>query len=514
VDKIKTKKGFLFVVTIFLILTYILLSISVWVKAIETSERSYSEFYKESNVELAIEQISPHRIANVSTIVLNRGLMVLVDHSVDYPLKNTTDPNDYTHIEAALGEFLINGSPKAEHFENDVAPSEYNSSMSGWADNLNASLSAIGVYMDEFSVSNFRLSQSTYDKLDYSYDVNFTVRDKSGSTFVERDYTVNGEIDLNGFRDPGIMRESDNKIRSRRIFFNSTYDAPSTLKPTGISGFNQESGQGWFYGFVVEYLNANSIPAYERSRYMVVGTFDELRTYSSLGDFGAFIVTTPAGPGSTCTDTNGVFYEGDSKTFNPITYKGKDCTPTTSDPVTSQPYVVAPEFNISHTPPCPPMNGSATLDRHCVMFVTGAEPMELSKKKQKSNIHFYDIEKVRDYTMCGYYTQNSDAPSFLQRLFNNSYTFKSNFGIETFIIGNYSIAAFSESKIDQNSNLDRELFADDSGPYIRGLPGCKDASMCAASNKYTGRFSLTDTSIKNDYLFQTISCANGLAGCD
>ena len=110
--EIKNKKGFLFVVTVFLILTYILLSISVWVKSIEASERAYSEFYKESNVELVIEQITQKKVDSVTSIVLNRGLFVISDHSVDHPLiQGTTDPNE--HIEKAFC-FLLGQLPSAK----------------------------------------------------------------------------------------------------------------------------------------------------------------------------------------------------------------------------------------------------------------------------------------------------------------------------------------------------------------------------------------------------------------
>jgi hypothetical protein len=67
------RKGFLFVVTVFLILTYILLAISVWVKAIETSERSYAEFYRQSTLDLTIAQITPEKVNNVSNMALTRA---------------------------------------------------------------------------------------------------------------------------------------------------------------------------------------------------------------------------------------------------------------------------------------------------------------------------------------------------------------------------------------------------------------------------------------------------------
>ena len=120
------KKGFLFTVTVFLILTYILLSISVWVKAIESSERSFSEFYKESTVELTIEQITPAKVDNVSNIIMTRNLARLDEHSIDSPLRpGGVDEN--SNIRGALFDMLVNGSAGTSYFQGSTVPNETNS---------------------------------------------------------------------------------------------------------------------------------------------------------------------------------------------------------------------------------------------------------------------------------------------------------------------------------------------------------------------------------------------------
>ena len=80
------KKGFLFTVTVFLILIYILLSISVWVKSIEASERSFSEFYKESTVELTMEQITPAKMDHITHVIMSRNMVRLNDYSIGHSL--------------------------------------------------------------------------------------------------------------------------------------------------------------------------------------------------------------------------------------------------------------------------------------------------------------------------------------------------------------------------------------------------------------------------------------------
>jgi hypothetical protein len=130
-------------------------------------------------------------------------------------------------------------------------------------------------------------------------------------------------------------------------------------------------------------------------------------------------------------------------------------------------------------------------------------------KKRSSGGGLYKVESIRDFVMCGYYTHNPKAPSFLQRLLNDSYSRSSAlFGIETFVIGNY---ANDYGAYDLYSRLDRELF-NATGIKVRGLPGCRDFASCADS-PVTGIFTVSaDTKI--DYGLEDITCDDNAAGCD
>jgi len=137
------------------------------------------------------------------------------------------------------------------------------------------------------------------------------------------------------------------------------------------------------------------------------------------------------------------------------------------------------------------------------------------KLSTPSEFGFYDIEDARDVTLCGLYFKNPDAPSFVQRLLNNSYTRSSKeFGISTFLVGKYVLDWNSSTR--DLSKLDNELFSDSppSSVYsVRGLPGCKDTSMCADPYSPTGAFALSETAIK-DLGLEKIGCNNkNIAGC-
>ena len=175
------RKGFFFVVTIFLILTYILLSISVWVKGIQSSERLYSEFYKESSVELAIEQITPTRVDNITQMILTRGLYRINDYSSDYPIKPGSVSDPYSNLKSALFDSLVSGKISGDYFEkgaSDLSP-EPDSSLEGWVKGLNSSLQSVGAYVESYSITNFKISQEKYDSLNYSFDLVLILKDVS-----------------------------------------------------------------------------------------------------------------------------------------------------------------------------------------------------------------------------------------------------------------------------------------------------------------------------------------------
>jgi len=515
---IKTKRGFLFVITVFLILTYILLSISVWVKAVEASERTYSELYKESTVELVIEQLTPAKVSNISNIVMTRGVFVLNKHAVDSPLNAGPEDDEYYYIEKAMLEYLEGGSPGEENFNNTRAPeSEYNASLGGWVGNLNASLLAIGVYIDEFEIydDSFTFEQTGIDTLSYSFDMKISLRDTTGTTSLSRTYEVDGTVNITGFVDPAITRETKaiNEPVYRQFFF-MTGLYPDVESLNAGKEYSIDAGQGWFYGPLVGVSGAASMPDEHKHRYIVYGDYSAIR---GLGDeemnkFGGFILTNRPGDGGMCTYM-GSDYTGEIETFNAISYTGIDCDPEIEDidTMTNKPYVVVPAFDYEDMPDCPDL--VRDINRKCVLFIANADWDDLisdpEAKLETEHTGVFNIEALRDYTMCGYYVPNPDSPSYLQRLLPGSYSRNhSLFGIETFLIGEYMEPADYE----QYDRLDREMFNGTMMDYfIRGMPGCKHQGMCSNTETVTGRFGLSTGTIE-EYDIENIDC-NGGAGC-
>ncbi len=528
------KKGFLFTVTVFLILTYILLSISVWVKAIESSERSFSEFYKESTVELTIQQITPAKMDNVTNMVMTRNLARLDEHTIDSPLKpGASDEN--SSIRGALFDLLVNGSADPSFFQGANIQNETNSSMLGWVQNLNTSLQAIGVYVDYFRVYNFDVGQSDIDQLNYSFDMDLGLKDYTNTSSVSRTYHISNYVPVSGLIDPALARISkqlagDNQTIYRMFFFDkSIYPNASSISVSKL-GQTVTGGQGWYYGPLAmangslhpsNVPDANDIAPSQRHNYILVGTYDDIVAFQPnnavngiYDQFGGYIVTSPPTHPSNCTT-----HQNEADTFNPIRYSNSangTCDVVSIDPAsgaaTGKPFIIAPGFDPATAPECPRPD-IANQTARCVLMLNAYRESEVAsdptKKLSTTGAGLFGLEVMRDFVMCGYYTHDPAAPSFMQRMLNDTYSRASpDFGIETFVIGIY---ANSTSVYDTHSRLDTELFTNATAYKIRGLPGCRNFATCA-DDPSTGIFALTPNSISS-FDLQQIACNNGAAGC-
>lgn len=516
------RKGFLFTVTVFLVLMYILLTVSVWVKGVETSERAFSEFYKESTVELAIEQITPAKMDNVTYVIMNRALNRLNENSINHPVLEGSG-EETANVEAALYELLMDGQADGSYFlGSGELTQEENSSLNAWASNLNASLLAIGVYMSGFEVSNFEVGQSDYKNVNYSFDIDLELKDFSNTSSVTRTYHIVNEINVTGLVDPALARTTrdeagDDLTAYRMFFFHDDYETPADISADALS-VSVEGGQGFLYGPLAKAYSsadkvdtATAIAPSKRKNYILVGTYDEIVDLTDFiyNQFAGFIIT--SAPNTTSTTCGTV----SDDMFNPVEYSAApECEPQIGNPRTGKPFIIAPGFNPASAPECPVLDGN-NQTRRCVLFVNTYLEGEVANSPERvlvsSGADIYDVEIVRDYVMCGYYTHSEKAPSYLQRLLNNSYSRNSTaYGIETFVIGNY---ANDYDVYDMNSRLDRELLNGSvSGVKIRGMPGCRNFASCADS-PITGVFAVSDDAV-TDYGLDDIACDSGEAGCD
>jgi hypothetical protein len=332
--------------------------------------------------------------------------------------------------------------------------------------------------------------------------------------------------------DPALARASRAKAGENQTIYRQFFFGPNPKSVKSITGAT--AGQGWMYaplamasGATAQAPDAQSVLLDSRN-YLLVGTYDQIisLTPDVYELFAGMIITSDIRRELGCTDSNDNDYYNEFDTFNPVAYspvEDKDgiitCVITSSGPRTGKPFMVVPGFSPSSSdvPDCPVLGGSNNGTGKCVLMLNRHTESEVSAspalKNSESGAGLFDIEGIRDFTMCGYYMSNPAAPSYLQRLLQDSYSRNDTlYGIETFVIGNFAgDAAVYGSGSDVNSRLDRELFSV-KGIKIRGLPGCKTAATCS-DTPLTGIFALGQSSI-DYYGLGAISCGNGLAGCN
>ncbi len=537
------KKGFLFTVTIFLILTYILLSISVWVKSLETSERSFSEFYKESTIELTISQITPEKVDQATNMMMTRAVSRINDAAISSPVLPGPAGDENKNIRDALGELLMAGAANPMHFDgvSSATTPENVSSLVSWVDSLNSSLKSIGVYVDGFQVNNFVASQTSFDKIDYSFDMTLSLKDYAGTSSVSRTYSVKNSVDITGFTDPALVRASKlnpklgtGKTIYRQFFFNKeNYSDLATVKAKTVSSLSNSisGGQGWFYGYLATpgpsldlIPTATSVPDGKQQFYILVGNYTDMKKLKDdnpdlFAKFGAYLITTvPSKAKSPLCD--GQFDESD--TFNPIKYLKPICAGDLDASVgtgiiTSKPFIISSGFDpVVSAPSCPILDAPGQNAR-CALIQNTYSAADVAKTPSNKNVvknsGIYGVESMRDLVMCGYYIPDPNAPSYFQRLFANPYSMKSPFGIETFVIGAYAndVNVYGSGN-SVNGRLDSELFnISIDGVKIKGMPGCKDLGTCS-DTPITGIFAVSkDTA--DAYGLNQIACNSG-AGCN
>ena len=526
----KAVKGFFFVVAVFLILTYILASISIWTKAVQENEKRFSDRFRTSNLDLVTTQITKDRLEKITKIVTYNALFKLNEFAADNPVKSnglSGSSGEFYYVNKTFYELIYYGKANADNFvtnlELDIGAQN---SFTGWIDNFNSSISKTGMQISSFSLDNFSIRQVAADTLNYSFDIHLTIEEKSGLASLSRDHKLRGNITIEGLVDPAINREDKEHGSAtpieKQFFFYSGYQNSSNFTPRDLS-IPASDGQGWFYGPMVHVDNAQGIQDNQRGRYILVGNYTEIDGLNnasvSYGQFGAYIITRAADEvSSSCASNN------QQNTINALLYSALDCSnPDFSGAYiqTPNPFVVISNFNINSGGDCP--------DGKCVLFVTKYSYEDVNADKEKklasqSQAAAYDIEKLRDFTMCSYYVRNYRSPSYFQRLFDDAFARNNSaYGVETFLVGKYiggagidAGAPVVPSYPDDRSRADRELFSNSSviaGDKIRGMPGCRDFNMCS-DDSLLGHFRLGPDA-KSDFLDgKDTSCTDTKARCD
>ena len=534
-------KGFFFVLVSFILLSYILVSTYAWVRAIETSERTYSDAFRASTLTTLADQVSEQRMNQYADISSHYTMYTLVGHSVQHPLEDEED-DEYSHIRAAFFELLSNCTTLDEHFV-DGMPAAYSAEerdtycFAGFLGRLNTSLATSGFEVQDFSISNFSLNETMQPlELEMNLTLYLKIKDMQSNTSIDRTYHISRIVNVTGYKDPLLERESIGELRAtpssnltiRKGMYlypitaddddNVTYEdlanAHEMLYPVKLGQGSE--GQGWFYGDLVLWNEAGSV-AYP-SQSILVGNFSDIESVPNRDDFGAYILLNDP---ETSSNSCGTTQYG---TFNAIhqddrSAPGSSCPEPRLTEETEKPFMVYADeedfiddiYNESRGPDAFP---------HSILFISQYSYEEIQGdlgRKYGSDPVVFDMESLRDFTRCSYYIVNANnSPSFLQRLLEDGYERTSPIGIETTLVGKWAGGVDNQDPWNRYSRVDREFFGKKEGEKIRGMPGCKDWFMCADDPMVSdvGNFRFLSPDSMEFYLGTSDNDAEEYIGCD
>ena len=508
------KKGFFFVLGVFILLVYVAMSLQAYTRAIGEGGKGYEETIKIATYDIILAELSNETMNEIVDIYSYYAIYKMINHTAEEPLKAGKE-DELEHFKEAFRELLQNGESKREHFSG--SPLVYGEdekvdyTFNGLSSKLKESLEKTGMNLETFNVSKINIYQTEYNKINVDVVILLNVSGKGAR--LDKIYIINRTLEIEGMDDPMVLRwlrkhGFDNA--SRQIWF-----APYAPQEAKIITYATH-GQGWFYGPLVSAREANKtekINETERWKYIVVGDysdFEDLEDEGILDEFGAYILTNSVDTSSSGCQNK----QNELNVFNAVFYdpnEGCKAKMNSEYIKTNKPFAVAPGFSIL-------IANTDGEGKPAVLFVNEHTPEEVESSGGEDKLNkenrgiVYDVEMLRDEVICGYYFwAPGEAPSFLQRFLENSENRTSEYGIEGFVVGK----VFGGDEFSKGSNwsrIDWEFVSEAEGIKVRGMPGCKSFEMCSELN-FLGNFALTKESL-SDYNMDEIACNDGRAACE
>ncbi len=547
----KQTKGFFFVVIMFLILSFILASLSLFVRSTQLAEERYATQFQATNLELVLHQVDEPQINRLvgnmmynSFFRLNNYVSKSPQHTI---VPGVYEDNDEPEIKrqklsqpvyAVIKQLFMDGRADGSFFNDGVELSLTNNgvfsvSMNQWSERLDHSLNQMGLKLVRFSIPEDGVTIVQTDVHTFHYTIEnmqIDISDSTGRINFNKVYPLlEGDVDISGFTDSAVKntgRDLELSL-SRPIYFKlqddnapagfeDAYNSPADLNPTSIVG--GEAGQGWFYG-PLAYAGAaddvdrpdgvklaSDVLAQDREKYILVGTYSQITDFDStpgiddnIGyeSFGAYLVTTePLNVEGNCAAK---VNENELNTFNALQYDAQCSASYDPDTKTDNPFLVADGFDASEAPLCPQGRCALIMNKYSFENLDSNErrPWKIARNQPAPSVSvLYNVERLRDFVLCGYSIRSEKGPSFTQRLLTDSYNLVDS---DTDLLdaeNGYSTILFGQSLIPDNgdisdfddlSKVDFEFFAGvDSVQRVRGLPGCRDSSTCDSPDNPVG----------------------------
>jgi len=494
-----SKRGFFFTVMALAILSFMLLTVQVWVRTFEQSDARHAERFKAEAMRTAFSSLSDKAISDFANASAFYAVFALSNYSSTHngiPRESAQDPdNPHTGlVEKNLLSLMLNGTSTG-----GLAPGiNYSDSereaytLSSWNQKVAQAANVMGLNASFSEPRNLRIRQTGPWEVSVGFEIDVNISDLEGTMRQSKSLSANSSFSLDGFDDPSIKRSylefhqgiASESAVEKQAFRNINYNSPSDVKP-GKS--NASGGSGWFFGPITEsYPDEMAASEIGRlSQYVLAHRYDEkLLGYAPL--YGAVIVTNPPGTDRWNITDGGCTYD---------VYQETTCLNCKKTYVAREEgcRAIPPEYsNIVDRPMLSgisiPSLANVYLGDRTERHVLIDNSHERYYEVTAGDYHrLWDITALRDMAICGFYVHEPSAPSFFQRMLPNSYETGVNssaYGIESFVVGKWAGGADDYSGANSAhpsySKLDREFFKRVSvDTYrIKGMMGCKSKSMC------------------------------------
>ena len=559
--------GFFFAVMALAMLSLVLMTVQVWVKTFEQSDYNSSQRFKGEAMRSVLASLSDQTLTDFANASAFYATYKLVNYTSNQgqglgavPGNYETDNPNTGLVESTAIGLMINGSSPSNWVPGiEYSPEEKNSyTLAGWQNKTDAAANAMGFDIQFSDAKNFRYYQIDTWTVGVSFDMEMNITDAEGTMRQGKAMHAESSFPISGFLDPMISRDdmehrrvSRDQATEKQIFKQDAYNEPANVAPrlmndstTSPGSGTDIEGNGWFFGPITE-LYPNEISTQSAveaasgtvtgvntgniKQYVLVSPYNNGSVASVADSYGAVILT-EAPLLKRMVDANGCNVTRQTRCLNCMerTVASPGCTDNGwgtfvgNNPV-HVPVIVATNWLTNDVTAVAraQADGTPLIDH----FVLIDNEKENSPEKMQGYHRIWDITNLRDMAICGFYVKGK-GPSFFQRMLDGNPVQNLNFGIESFVVGQWAGGALDKDgnfAADSYSRLDWEFYGPTHGndAKIKGMMGCKTKEMCSgpsdksnATQIGVGRFRLSDDAAAR-YAAKLISCkATSSSPCD
>jgi|GEM_PF-845044 len=544
------RRGFFFTILALAILSFMLLSMQTWIRTFELTDQRSAARFKGDAVRLMLSSLSDAQFSKFANASAFYATYKVANYSAQYPIADmaTDDKNNSRTggIERAIKGLIANGSARLG--DDEMGKLEYNEeenqsyTISAWKDKVSRAANLMGFNANFSEPENFVVKQSGPWTVRVSFDMKLDISDKEGTMRQSKTMKAESEFSINGFPDPSITRNDFRKrvkpeggviseAEQKQIFQHARYHLPSDVAPENVGA--GEEGNGWFFGPATgdrpgEGVFENFTEQARMWQYVLVTEYYD-GLVEDANKYGAVILTQLPGEPKIEQDVplGGCLYNVTEQTncLNCRKTYSSDRQECQRQPDyfnnVSVPFIATNNFGLDKL---------VSVQRTGVAqekFVLLDNQYRTAGRKAEGWHNVWDMTKIRDMTICGFYLENPKAPSFFQRMLasvgtSSPGTVASPYGIETMVTGMWAGGALdyanNDYSRDMRSRLDWQFYSGASDESfnpattfkVKGMPGCRSEQMCQESNKSaiiesTGKFRMGESDVQR-YGMEDIAC--------